>query len=140
MVLTQQGAPQLTPDQIVTNSDAYIERIKTELKLTPEQEKNWGSFSSAMHYLGHNGAERLNLRVAREEADMESGLRYLEGIVALDPDSSEDRFLRAVVRLNKGLKNEALEDANYLVNHLPPGAALNRAQQLKKAIERDLGD
>ncbi len=68
VVLTQQGAP-LTPDQIVTNSDAYIERIKTELNLTPEQEKNWGTFSSAMHYLGHNGAERLNLRVARAKRD-----------------------------------------------------------------------
>ena len=69
MVLTQQGEPQLTADQIVSNSDAYIERIKTELKLTPEQEKNWGAFSSAMHYLGHNGAERLNLRVARAKRD-----------------------------------------------------------------------
>jgi hypothetical protein len=69
VVLTQQGAPQLTPEQIVSNSDAYIERIKTELKLTPEQEKNWGAFSSAMHYLGHNGAERLNLRVARAKRD-----------------------------------------------------------------------
>jgi hypothetical protein len=69
VVLTQQGAPQLTADQIVSNSDAYIERIKTELKLTPEQEKNWGTFSSAMHYLGHNGAERLNLRVARAKRD-----------------------------------------------------------------------
>jgi hypothetical protein len=69
VVLTQQGEPQMTADQIVNNSDAYIERIKTELKLTPEQEKNWGAFSSAMHYLGHNGAERLNLRVARAKRD-----------------------------------------------------------------------
>jgi hypothetical protein len=69
VVLTQQGAPQLTADQIVSNSDAYIERIKSELKLTPEQEKNWGAFSSAMHYLCHNGAERLNLRVARAKRD-----------------------------------------------------------------------
>jgi hypothetical protein len=68
-VLTQSGAPQLTADQIVTNSDAYIERIKTELNLTPDQEKHWYGFSSAMHYLGHNGAERLNLRVARAQRD-----------------------------------------------------------------------
>jgi LTXXQ motif family protein len=68
-VLTQQGEPQLTADQIVANSDAYIERIKGELKLTSEQEKNWFPFSSAMHYLGHNGAERLNLRVARAKRD-----------------------------------------------------------------------
>jgi hypothetical protein len=68
-VLTQAGAPQLTAEQIVANSDANIERIKTELNLTPEQEKNWSGFSSAMHYLGHNGADRLKLRVARAQRD-----------------------------------------------------------------------
>jgi hypothetical protein len=68
-VLTQAGAPHLTAEQIVTNSDANIERIKKELNLTPEQEKNWSGFSSAMHYLGHNGADRLNLRVARAQRD-----------------------------------------------------------------------
>jgi hypothetical protein len=68
-VLTQAGVPQLTADQIVANSDANIERIKKELNLTPEQEKHWSAFNSAMHYLGHNGAERLNLRVARAQRD-----------------------------------------------------------------------
>jgi hypothetical protein len=68
-VLTQPGQPELTAEQIVTNSDAYIDRIKTELSLTPEQEKSWTSFNSAMHYLGHNGADRLNLRIARAKRD-----------------------------------------------------------------------
>ena len=68
-VLTQNGAPQLTAEQIVANSDANIERIKRELNLSPEQEKHWNAFNSAMHYLGHNGAERLNLRVARAQRD-----------------------------------------------------------------------
>ena len=67
--LTQDGPPQLTAEQIVANSDANIERIKTELKLTPEQEKHWSGFNSAMHYLGHNGADRLNLRIARAKRD-----------------------------------------------------------------------
>ena len=53
----------------MANSDAYIDRIKVELNLTPEQEKNWSAFNSAMHYLGHNGAERLNLRIARANRD-----------------------------------------------------------------------
>jgi LTXXQ motif family protein len=61
--------PQLTAEQIVANSDANIERIKTELKLTPEQEKHWSGFNSAMHYLGHNGADRLNLRITRAKRD-----------------------------------------------------------------------
>jgi hypothetical protein len=68
-VLTQEGEPQLSAEQIVANSDANIDRIKAELNLTPEQEKNWTGFNSAMHYLGHNGADRLNLRVARAKRD-----------------------------------------------------------------------
>ena len=64
-----QAAEPLTAEQIVANSDAYIDRIKTELKLTPEQEKHWTAFNSAMHYLGHNGADRLNLRIARAQRD-----------------------------------------------------------------------
>ena len=69
VVLTQPGQPELTAEQIVANSDAYIDRIKAELNLTPEQEKNWTAFNSAMHYLGHNGADRLNLRIARAKRD-----------------------------------------------------------------------
>ena len=68
-VLTQEGQPQLSAEQIVANSDANIDRIKAELNLTPEQEKNWTGFNSAMHYLGHNGADRLNLRIARAKRD-----------------------------------------------------------------------
>ena len=68
-MLTQEEAPPLTAEQIVANSDANIDRIKTELNLTPEQEKNWTAFNSAMHYLGHNGADRLNLRIARARRD-----------------------------------------------------------------------
>ncbi len=69
VVLTQEGAPQLTAEQIVANSDANIDRIKAELNLSPEQEKHWTAFNSAMHYLGHNGADRLNLRIARAKRD-----------------------------------------------------------------------
>jgi LTXXQ motif family protein len=68
-VLTQEGEPQLTAEQIVADSDANIDRIKAELHLTAEQEKNWTAFNSAMHYLGHNGADRLNLRIARAKRD-----------------------------------------------------------------------
>jgi hypothetical protein len=68
-VLTQDGEPQLSAEQMVANSDANIDRIKAELNLTPEQEKNWTGFNSAMHYLGHNGADRLNLRIARAKRD-----------------------------------------------------------------------
>jgi hypothetical protein len=59
----------LTAEQIVAESDKNIDRIKAELQLTPEQEKHWTGFNSAMHYLGHNGADRLNLRITRAKRD-----------------------------------------------------------------------
>jgi len=62
-------APELTAEQVVANSDANIARIKTALNLTPEQEKHWPGFNSAMHYLGNNGADRLKLRIARAQRD-----------------------------------------------------------------------
>src|SRR5205807_8445593 len=68
-VLTQDGGPPRTAEQTVASSGPNIERIKKELNLTPEQEKQWTGFNSAMHYLGHNGADRLNLRVARAKRD-----------------------------------------------------------------------
>jgi hypothetical protein len=69
VVLTQPSLPELTAEQIVANSDADIDRIKSQLNLTPDQEKHWTAFNSAMHYLGHNGADRLNLRIARAKRD-----------------------------------------------------------------------
>jgi len=68
-MLTQQGAPELTAEQIVANSDANLERLKKGLDLTADQEKNWGPFANAMHALGRNGADRLNLRIARAKRD-----------------------------------------------------------------------
>jgi hypothetical protein len=121
-VLTQQGVPQLTAEQIVANSDAYIDRIKTELNLTPEQEKNWSGFSSAMHYLGHNGADRLNLRIARAKRDppddiieqMRNEAQFLvdraqdqrnvadaaEPLFASLDDKQKQRFIDEMVRLS----------------------------------------
>ena len=122
-VLTQDGAPQLTAEQIVANSDANIERIKTELKLTPEQEKHWAGFNSAMHYLGHNGADRLNLRVARAKRDppddiieqMRNEAQFLndravdqrnvadaaEPLFASLDDKQKARFIEEMVRLSR---------------------------------------
>ncbi|WP_244422318.1 Spy/CpxP family protein refolding chaperone [Bradyrhizobium sp. ORS 285] len=68
-MLTQPGVPELTAEQIVANSDANVERLKTGLNLTEEQAKNWGPFANAMHALGRNGADRLNLRIARAKRD-----------------------------------------------------------------------
>ena len=59
----------LTPEQIIASVDGNVARLKDELKLSPEQEKNWAAFNNAMHNLGFNGAERVKLRAARAKRD-----------------------------------------------------------------------
>jgi hypothetical protein len=59
----------LTPEQIIASVDGNVARLKDELKLSVEQEKNWAAFNNAMHNLGFNGAERVKLRAARAQRD-----------------------------------------------------------------------
>jgi serine protease Do len=78
------------------------------------------------------------LRVAREEGDMEAGMRYLDGIVMFDPEAIEERYMRAVGRYSKGLKKDALDDVNYLIERLPEGKERTRMVEFKEILERDV--
>jgi type IV secretory pathway VirB10-like protein len=48
-----------TANQIVAEEDAHTARIKADLRLTPDQEKNWPGFESALHEIGQTRADRL---------------------------------------------------------------------------------
>jgi hypothetical protein len=50
---------ELTANQIVDQISARTARIKADLRLTPEQEKNWSGFESAMKDIGKTRADRL---------------------------------------------------------------------------------
>ena len=43
-----QQRPRFTADEYVTRTNARISELKTELKLTPAQEKNWSTFEAAL--------------------------------------------------------------------------------------------
>lgn len=45
-------------NQISDQVDARIARIRADLRLTPEQEKNWAGFESAMRDIGKKQADR----------------------------------------------------------------------------------
>jgi zinc resistance-associated protein len=68
----QQPAPterphhsRLTADDIAAFTDARIAALKTALRLTPEQEKNWPAVEQALRDIGK---ERLARRAARDTA------------------------------------------------------------------------
>ncbi len=52
-----------TANQLVDQADARIAALKADLHLTPDQDKNWGGFQSALHDIAVKRAEEwINLR------------------------------------------------------------------------------
>jgi hypothetical protein len=59
---------EFTANQIVAQSDARTARLKADLRLTPEQEKNWSGFETALRDVGKKRADReITLRTERAE-------------------------------------------------------------------------
>ena len=50
----------ITPNQVVDMADARIAQLKADLRLNPDQDKNWGSFQTALHDMGQRRADRMN--------------------------------------------------------------------------------
>jgi LTXXQ motif family protein len=50
---------EMTANQLVDQSDARTAQLKVALHLTPDQEKNWGGFESAMQEMGKKRADRM---------------------------------------------------------------------------------
>jgi hypothetical protein len=58
----------LTANQIVAQEDARTARIKADLRLTAEQEKNWPGLETALRDVGKTRADRqVALRADREQ-------------------------------------------------------------------------
>jgi LTXXQ motif family protein len=59
---------ELSANQIIAQSDARMARLKADLRLTPEQEKNWSGFETALPDVGKKRADReIALRTVRTE-------------------------------------------------------------------------
>ena len=77
------------------------------------------------------------LRVAQNERDVDGGLRYLEGILRLDPTASQNRMMRAGMYLSKGMKAEALADVQFLIDHPTDDLDMKRLSEFRRAIESE---
>jgi hypothetical protein len=62
-----------TANQILDIADARIARFKADLRLTPDQSKNWDAVQTALHDMAQRRADRmLKLREQRAAARRES--------------------------------------------------------------------
>jgi len=64
-----QTRPQFTAEEYVTRTNARINELKAELKLTPQQEKNWSLFEATVRESAKQRAERFEqVRKTREQS------------------------------------------------------------------------
>jgi len=62
--------------------------------------------------------------------------RYLNAILAVDPDSAQHHWLRAIVRFRLELRGQSEEDVDWLLERRPVGIDCSRVLDLQRAIER----
>ena len=72
------------------------------------------------------------LSIARDQRDAPGMLRYVETLAALDPTSAENRWFRAVLRYQTSRFEEALIDADWLLERDPPGISRRQVEQLRQ--------
>ena len=69
--------------------------------------------------------------LAERDAAQEDMLRYLEALVAVDPDDARHRGLRAVLRHQTGRRAAALEDLDWFLTEKPAGIDLDRIREMR---------
>jgi hypothetical protein len=84
---------ELTANQITNDFSARTARIKAELRLTPEQEKNWPGFESAANDMGKRYADRQI--AAQADRTLQKGpvdvIEQLRGEAKFLSERSDDR-------------------------------------------------
>lgn len=72
--------------------------------------------------------------LAEAKTDGEALLRYLEALVAIEPDSAEYRQQRAGLRAFGNRYAAAIADLDWLLEHEPPGIDLQRIDGMRSAL------
>jgi regulator of sirC expression with transglutaminase-like and TPR domain len=72
--------------------------------------------------------------LAESKTDGEALLRYLEALVAIDPEAAEYRQQRAGLRAFGNRYAAAIADLDWLLEHEPPGIDLDRIDGMRSAL------
>jgi serine protease Do len=75
------------------------------------------------------------LGAAQRERDKDGMMRYLDAIVAIDPDAHGERWVRAVLRFQLGQVEGARIDCEYLLEREPAEIDIERVRQLHRTLK-----
>lgn len=111
-------------NQISDQVDARIARIRADLRLTPEQEKNWTGFESAMRDIGKKQADREMKRRA-DRAQQQGSVDIIEqmrrGANSMSERSVDQKTLADAAQplfasLNDQQKRRLTEELVHIIN------------------------
>ncbi|MGE4000175.1 MAG: transglutaminase family protein [Planctomycetaceae bacterium] len=92
-------------------------------------------------YLTPNTKRQIVIRMLRNLLGLagsvetpEAALRYVNALLALEPDSAMDRLFRAVICHNTGRTEQGLADVDWVLERKPPGIDLKRVEQLRSFL------
>lgn len=74
--------------------------------------------------------------IAQAKTDREALLRYLNALLALEPDSARDRGMRAVMRFETGRRDAAIADLDWFLEHEPAGINLDDIRRMQEYFRR----
>lgn len=76
------------------------------------------------------------LNLTRDDRDLDGALRYLDAIVAVDPEAGRDRWMRAVLNYQGGSRDAARTDVDWLLQHPTEGVKPDDVRGLQRLLER----
>ncbi|MCA9153298.1 MAG: tetratricopeptide repeat protein [Planctomycetales bacterium] len=78
-----------------------------------------------------------NLRgLAESSSDRAALLRYLDAMLAIEPNLTAERGMRAMIRFESGRRQSAIADLDWFLEHVPDGLELDRIRQLRAYFEQ----
>ncbi len=76
----------------------------------------------------------VDIEVNRRQTPERAG-RYLELLLAIEPDAAYERFQRAILRVRSDDIAGAREDFDWLLEHRPPGLDYSKLEQFRASLE-----
>ncbi len=74
------------------------------------------------------------LGIVQRTGSATEAMRYLDVIVALNPNSAGDRLQRARIQMQRGENAAAKEDLRWVLDHGPPGVDLEQLTELYRSL------
>lgn len=74
--------------------------------------------------------------IAQRDGDKEAMLRYVEALLAIEPDTPSERGMRAVLRFETGRRDGAVADLDWFLATEPEGLDLERIRQMREMFLR----